>query len=1126
MTSTAHIAKLAVAPKTGRFASLRGLLTGNGGGLSKISFNQAGQARSLVVLCALAGLFALATAAIAQAAPPGLISDGSFSAVTSYPSGIAVDQSSGDLYVAGLSSPSGAPVDDKLDASGKLISPPSPFGENFNAGAAVNPTNGDLYVLNLFGSINIYDPNSGALLSSFPVSVSGGIAERLLQIATDAAGDVYVPEPLQETGSGTAPNDEVHEYSPSGTLLNTFTGSGAGTLKEPTGVAVDSSGNLWVADRGDGRIEELSPADVPIDEIKSEGVSSVALDGHGEVFAIAKNERDSCGTFTPPCSHLIEYDSAGAQIADVGAGNFGSETGSLPDMVAVNESSGRVYVTDGSAQQTENKDLVWVFGAPIAPAVDNELTAEVSTSEAKLGALIDAGGIETSYRFEYGMTSAYGHSTPFPEGSVGEGISAHAVWAAASGLAPGTTYHYRVVASNELGTVAGPDQIFTTEAAVRAECPNEQLRVGFSAKLPDCRAYELATPPVKNSAEVESAGGTAAADGNAVWFLTSDPLPGATAGGDFYVATRGAGGWGSENILPLAAYSGIACIRADEAVGFSSDLSKAIVSVGLLSRASSGSSSAFNFYESCNAEGMQVVKGEPVGYLNLLLRDDATGSYRLINTPPAGVTPADAFFRGASADFSHVVFSESAPLAEGAQYGVENLYEWDEGTVRLLSVLPTGAPVAGESFASISAEGSHILFNYGGGMYDRIDGQRTVQVDESQGGSSSSGGGFLETVSAEGQKIIFTDEGRLTPDSTAEPGEPDLYECVLPEGASKCELSDLTVAKAGEHADVTHVDPLGSKEGSYVYFTARGVLASNTREFTDSRGNKIVEGAQSGQNNIYLSDGKTTTFIAIARPAPVAVDVDNGEGLVSPDGTWLAFTSTASLTGYENTKPDGIAAQEIFLYSMSSNQLVCVSCHPNGAAPEGDGGYDQSSPSDGGRVFFQGEALVPSDTNGREDVYEYEGGQVYLISSGTSLSGSFLVGESESGDDVFFRSRQQLVPQDTEEEGQVIYDARVDGGLAAASSPPPCATADSCRTSASPQPSIYGAPSSQTFSGAGNLTPSAEVGPKSKAKPKRPKGKVKPKKQKVCSHNVHKRARCASQMRRAATKAKSHKGGK
>ena len=52
-------------------------------------------------------------------------------------------------------------------------------------------------------------------------------------------------------------------------------------------------------------------------------------------------------------------------------------------MVAVNEASGRVYVTDGL------KETVWVFGPPVAPVVGRELTAEIGASEVKLGALVE-----------------------------------------------------------------------------------------------------------------------------------------------------------------------------------------------------------------------------------------------------------------------------------------------------------------------------------------------------------------------------------------------------------------------------------------------------------------------------------------------------------------------------------------------------------------------------------------------------------------------------------------------------------------------------------------------------------------------------------------------------------------
>jgi hypothetical protein len=1049
---------------------------------------------------------------VACAAAPKLIFYGGFSlsvkevALVEEVEGVSVDQSSGDLYLGGFDNgvsknliklqPSGA----KFEPSAKELSPPSPFGEGdgIYEGIRVNPSNGDLYVLEgpnfsttLVPKLATYDSTGALVGTPFPVPSSRNIFVGFasdVQIASDSTGNVYLPV--------TAEN-EVLEYSPTGVLLSTFTGGPrSGALNRPTGVAVDSTGHVWVADTGNHRIEELSPADEPLREIKTggefnshgEGVESIALDNHGDVFAIVDNKAEACGSVTPPCSHLVEYNSStGVQLADVGAGLFeggGQGNSLLHPMVAVNEASGRVYVTDNS-----NKE-VWIYGPPTVAVVGKELTAEVGASEAKLGALVNPGGTETTYRFEYGTTTAYGQSVPFPEGSVGEGLTPHAVWAAASDLAPDTTYHYRIVATSEVGSpVAGRDQTFTTASAEQSACPNEASRGGFSAKLPDCRAYELVTPPNTSSVEFDSgldrSAGVVAGDGEAISLLTKESLPGAPTGGDDYVATRGRAGWNVEDISPLEAYTGALCVSHNTRVpAYSNEISKDIVILGESTRASQPENK-----EACNAEGLQVVSGEPVGYQNLLLRDNATGAYQLINTPPPGVTPADAHFLGASADLSHVVFGEKALLTPDALAlaveGSEDVYEWDEGALRLLTLLPGGTPAAGalaeaaQGANPISADGSHIFFASGGALYVRIDGERTIQVDRTQG-AGASGDGSFQAASADGSKIFFLDESRLTPDSTAQLGEPDLYECALPEGANSCELSDLTVATGGEHADVLRVSVLGSKDSSHVYFVARAVLATNKREYTDSEGKVVLEGATSGQHNLYLWSGGTTTYIATLD------ENDFGAGNIAPDGTWFAFDSLKSLTGYDNSQPGGGEAEEVFLYSASSNQLVCASCNPTGEAPVSGGTKipPTAGPrylSDGGRLFFEtGEALLPSDTNGQSDVYEYESGQPSLISSGTSTNPSSFIGAGESGGDVLFTSSQQLVPQDTQEGMQVIYDARVGGGFPAASPPPPCATADACRNPVSPQPPIYGAPSSQTFAGAGNLAPPPITKAKSK----------------------------------------------
>jgi NHL repeat len=1051
---------------------------------------------SLMALCALFALLLTLRAGVAQAEPPKLIAAGN--PLQTYGGvGVAVDQASGDVYAAGWLTinaegrPSAFGRIAKFGVSGKQL-PPTPFGEGPYSGTAVNPANGDLYVLSASGTIETFDPGTGEVLQgSFPVQPSANfLGSTVVQIASDSSGDVYVPAVSE---------NEVLEYSSTGTLLNTFTGgSGKGTLKSPTGVAVAPSGDLWVADAGNGRVEELSAGDVAIGEIKSEGVGAVALDSEGDVFATVDNGADSCGSLRPPCWHLEEYDSAGVQVADVGAGFFGrSGFFQPPSMVAVSEATGRVYVSDG-----ENS-LLWIYQRPTAPAVDRQLVAEVGASEAKLGALVNPGGLNTTYRFEYDTRgyaqgeAPHGQHVPVPDGTVGEGVSSRTVWASASGLAPGTTYHYRVVVTNELGTVVGPDQTFTTQTAAQRSCPNEEFRGGFSTRLPDCRAYELVVPPFKNSSQARGVG-PAAADGNALGFSTQEPLPGAPTGSSDYVFTRGANGWSWEGIIPLESYTGILCSNPDKShsvPAFSEGLSAAIISFGGFSRQAEGNPAGQG---DCNGGALQVVPGEPVGYQNLLARDNRTGTYRLVNVTPPGVTPADATFGGASADLSHVVFSELARLTPDAPAGVEDTYEWDEGALRLLTVLPNGAPVTGSLVQSletqdgsqaISADGSHILFSSGGGLYDRIDGERTVQVDDSQGGSGAGGGGGFWAASADGSRVLFTDESRLTADSTATSGEPDLYECVLAAGASTCALNDLTVAGPGEHAGVLSVSGFAGKDDSHVYFTARGVLAGNRREYLGDEGKPVVEEAKSGEENLYLEDDGTITFIATLEEG------NFGVGAVSPDGASFAFDSNKSLTGYDNAAPGHGQQHEVFVYDAATNKLVCASCNPSGEAPAA-GGADLPSLrlrplSNGGRVFFETEeALLPSDTNGHVDVYEFEDGRLSLISTGTSAfeaegaSGGMFKGASESGGDVFFEATQQLVPQDTAENTIVVYDARVGGGIPAGTPPPPCATADACRAPVSPQPSLYGAPSSQTFSGPGNLAAPLQATPKVKPKPK------------------------------------------
>jgi hypothetical protein len=307
---------------------------------------------------------------------------------------------------------------------------------------------------------------------------------------------------------------------------------------------------------------------------------------------------------------------------------------------------------------------------------------------------------------------------------------------------------------------------------------------------------------------------------------------------------------------------------------------------------------------------------------------------------------------------------------------------------------------------------------------------------------------------------------------------------------------------------------------------------------------------------------------------------------VSGDGRFAAFMSERSLTGYDNRdaatgKPD----EEVFVYDDMTGKLDCASCNPTGARPLGtpfgkirEGGEEGLSDkhlwpdgqgiaaslpgwtaidnskalwqsrflTDEGRLFFDSsDALVPQDVNGKVDVYEYElagvgdctadaptfratvAGCVGLISSGASGGESDFVEAGKTGDDVFFLTRERLVSDDIDSAVD-LYDAHVCSSGSPCRQPvtvvPACTTADACRAEPTPQPSLFGAPSSTAFEGTGNVpSPEAKVAIKSKALT--PAQKLA--RALVSCQKKHKRARagCVRQARRRYRSELAH-GGK
>jgi phosphodiesterase/alkaline phosphatase D-like protein len=144
----------------------------------------------------------------------------------------------------------------------------------------------------------------------------------------------------------------------------------------------------------------------------------------------------------------------------------GSGNGSIPVSATIEGLTAytgyhyRLVATNGVGT-TYGSDEVVTTAPPALPSVSETAASGVTPTTAVLSAAINPGYGLTVYRFEYGTDTDYGSRTPMPSPLEEDGAS-HPVQAAVTGLAPGATYHYRVVATNFSGVVRGPDQTFTT----------------------------------------------------------------------------------------------------------------------------------------------------------------------------------------------------------------------------------------------------------------------------------------------------------------------------------------------------------------------------------------------------------------------------------------------------------------------------------------------------------------------------------------------------------------------------------------------------------------------------------------------------------------------------------------
>jgi hypothetical protein len=159
----------------------------------------------------------------------------------------------------------------------------------------------------------------------------------------------------------------------------------------------------------------------------------------------------------------FEYGTSTSYGSKTTAKDAGSNTSPVTVSAAVTGLSvGRTYhfrlVATSDAGTSRGADQT--FSTSAAPTVTTKPASEIKDTSAKLNGDVNPSGVATTWYIEYGTSTGYGSKTPVA--SAGSGTSPNSVSATVSGLAHGTAYHFRLVATNASGTSTGSDQTFTT----------------------------------------------------------------------------------------------------------------------------------------------------------------------------------------------------------------------------------------------------------------------------------------------------------------------------------------------------------------------------------------------------------------------------------------------------------------------------------------------------------------------------------------------------------------------------------------------------------------------------------------------------------------------------------------
>jgi sugar lactone lactonase YvrE len=379
-------------------------------------------------------VFALAGLFTAASAPAGFThpvvseftgSDTPAGSLGSEAEKLAIRQSTGDVYV--IASSQG--LVDRFDASGNYLSQitgfPS-FGGDPDLAVDNSGTlsEGNLYVKPEFNPLFAFDA-SGTLLYQLNGTPSGSFGD-VCGTAVDSNGDLYL---------GDYSNSAIQKFDSLGNYLTTIPLS-----FRPCDLAVDTDGTIY-AIAWNQALHKVDPAT---------GMDLGIIDGDGpRAVNIDPSTHD---VYSAHQTFVRQFDSSGTLLSEFGADLLANTRG-----VDISGSTGNVYVSTNPSGGSR----VIIFGPlGIVPDVTTGNATNVTGTSATLNGHVDpAGGTDIiDCHFEYGTDTSYGSSAPcVPATPIGSPTD---VSADISGLSTSTLYHFRLVAGNSLGSVAGDDSTF------------------------------------------------------------------------------------------------------------------------------------------------------------------------------------------------------------------------------------------------------------------------------------------------------------------------------------------------------------------------------------------------------------------------------------------------------------------------------------------------------------------------------------------------------------------------------------------------------------------------------------------------------------------------------------------